>query len=84
MRMLPNRLVDHGKRFFLLVGLGATGATAMLPPRARAPNTCTVGGFATATPAAPGDAAAKHSYSPRPHLYDHPPEHLQLKVRVCV
>ncbi len=38
-------------------------------------------GFATATPAGTSNAAAaKHSYSPRAHLYERPPEHLRLKV----
>ena len=74
--MLPSRLIDHGKRLFLLVGLSATGTSAVLPT----PRTC-ASGFATATPA---DAAAKHSYSPRPHLYGRPPEHLQLKQIVVI
>lgn len=89
MRMLPNRLVDQSKRLLLLVGLSTSAA--ILPPgaRARAPPAAGAGaaggcasGFATASPA---DAAAKHSYSPRPHLYNSPPEHLKLKVHMlCV
>lgn len=74
--MLPSRLVDHGKRLFLLVGLSATGASTVLPT----PRTCASGYYATATPA----DAAKHSYSPRPQLYGRPPEHLQLKQIVVI